>query len=249
MPPIINPPNPYLGSCKVYEGTLISIAGKPRVNAVEFNINLQTGYQVNPRDDVALIIRVNFAQPRIIRSHIQNQQFGNIEDHGDPYRISPYEPFEIKILNEERNNRFLIAINNQHFCEFRHRIPSPAISCLAIDGDLDLHQINIASPDPQPMAPSCPYPSATTGMPMPSLYPSIPTGIQHAPQVNPYPAAPAVPPSGYPATSGPMPTAAYPTGPPPPTSGPAPTPAYYSGYPVSKQFSLLLKILTNKILP
>lgn len=233
MTTINNPPNPYVGPCKVYDGTLLTINGKARINAVEFNINLQTGYQINPRDDVALIIRVNFANPRIIRSTIQNQQFGSIEDFGDARCLNPYEPFEFKILNQEREGRFMIAINGQHFCEYRHRIPTPAISCLAIDGDLDIHRISISSPDPQPI-PAAPYPVGMPNMPTPQLYPNVPS------MPNPGGSA------GYPsAMPGPMPTPATPYGAPPAgpygapqasypgAPGPTPSPAYYGGYPVS----------------
>lgn len=247
--PIIHPSNPYLGVVRVFPGTMIRINGMPRPNATEFNINLQTGPSINPRDDLALHLRPCFTPPRIYRNSLIQGSWGAGETWGNGSSINPHQPFEILILNE--NTEFKIAVNGAHFCEFKHRIPFQQITHLTIDGDVDIHKIHITSPAyqtasaPQPplahTQPNCPYPiNPPMSMPMPSLYPSLPgTGSN-------YPPAP-VPgysqPSAIPGVPGPMPTPAYTQQPYPPPyggsqipgqPGPAPMPAnQMGGYPVS----------------
>lgn len=258
--PIMNPPNPYVGTLRIFPGTLVKISGRPRPNATRFAINFQTGPSLNPRDDLALHLSPCFTPPRVIRNSLRNGAWELEESWGNGNVINPHQPFEIMILAEP--DQFKIAINGMHYCEFKHRIPYQEITHLTIDGDLDIERITITSgPQPQPSPayhqPSAPptsnmppYPTSNAmGMPMPSAYPTLPGNGPPQP-TGFYP-----PTSGYaPPSSGPMPAAAtymsgYPSQPPagqyPPNqyqpgpyptvpAGPSPAGAtYQGGYPVS----------------
>lgn len=242
--PIVNPPNPYVGTLRIFPGTLVKINGQARPNATRFAINFQTGPSLNPRDDLALHLSPCFTPPRIVRNSLRSGAWGLEEAWGNGQILSPHQPFEIYILAEP--DQFKIAINGAHYCEFKHRIAYQEISHLTIDGDVDISQILITEsqqPNYQPPQPtSAPYPtSGPVGMPMPGMYPSIggmyPTPAGVAPGSG-YP----VPTPGtgpYPAAAGPMPTGssygAYPPSYPQSTmGGPAPTGSSYLGqYPVS----------------
>lgn len=222
--PIINPPNPYVGTLRIFPGTLVKVSGQPRPNATRFAVNLQTGPSLNPRDDLALHLSPCFTPPRVIRNSLRQGAWGLEEAWGNGAAINPHQPFEIMILAEP--DQFKIAINGMHFCEFKHRIAYQEISHLTIDGDVDIQRITITSspqapqPSPayqQPNAPPTsnmpPYPTSNTvGMPMPSAYPTLPGG------------GPPQPTGFYPQTSG--------YGPPPMAGGPMPSAStYMSGYP------------------
>lgn len=237
QPPIINPPNPYVGNLRIFPGTLVRVSCRPRPNATRFAINFQTGPSLNPRDDLALHLSPCFTPPRVIRNSLQNNVWGVEEAWGNGTIVSPHQPVEFIILAEP--DQFKIAINGAHYCEYRHRIPYHAITHLTIDGDVDIERISITGPStyeqqsqpsapvyrpsappadfepPQPV-PHLPYPTQPTGMPMPMPMPAATeTSNSIYPTINPGDA----PPSHYPA----MPSM---------PAGPAPTgSSYISGYP------------------
>lgn len=251
--PILNPPNPYVGSLRIFPGTLVKVSGRARPNATRFAINFQTGPSLNPRDDLALHLSPCFTPPRIVRNSLQHGAWGLEEAWGNGSILSPHQPFEIIILAEPE--QFKIAVNGAHYCEFRHRIPYQQITHLTIDGDVDIERIHITSssyvpqPTPVPYAatapaanatPYPPYPTGNTGMPMPSIYPTLgtdqPSGL-HYPNAPNMPAGPmptaSTYTSGYPQTM-PSQPGPYPQAGPYP-GGPAPTGAgYQGGYPVSE---------------
>lgn len=245
--PILNPPNPYVGTLRVFPGTLVKIAGRPRPNATRFAINFQTGPSLNPRDDLALHLSPCFTPPRIIRNTLQSGAWGLEEAWGSGAIMSPHVAFEIMILAEP--DQFKIAVNGAHYCEFRHRIPYHQITHLTIDGDVDIDRISVSSspvsaPQPTPAylpASVPPYPTSQPSMPMPPMYPNL--GPNQAAPVH-YPSMPNAPgpapmsasyASGYP-QAGPYPQPQGGAYPPQMSGGPAPTGGYYqSGYPVSNQ--------------
>lgn len=217
-----------MGTLRIFPGTLVKVAGRPRPNATRFAINFQTGPSTNPRDDLALHLSPCFTPPRVVRNSLIQQAWGVEESWGNGSVFSPHAPFEIMIMAEQE--QFKIAINGAHYCEFRHRIPYQQITHLTIDGDVDIERICVVSdaygsqqqqptaayqspavpsaPPSQGAPPMAPYPTLGGGMPMPTptMYPNL---------------APGSTPSHYPNVPAPsMP------------AGPAPTPASYaSGYP------------------
>lgn len=252
----MNPPNPYVGTLRIFPGTLVKVSGRPRPNAVRFAINFQTGPSLNPRDDLALHLSPCFTPPRIIRNSLQRGVWGLEEAWGNGSLVTPHQPFEIIVLVEP--DQFKIAINGAHYCEFRHRIPYQQITHLTIDGDVDIEKITVTQssqeqPAYQPSAPAPanntpypPYPTVNPGMPMPPMYPTLgpsqpPSHYPSMPQMpaGPMPAAAGYS-SGYPQAPGPYPAAGHQQGPytqAPYMGGPAPAGgSYQSGYPVSSDY-------------
>lgn len=223
--PIISPANPHRSSLRLFPGSLIKVAGRPRPNAVRFAINLQTGPSFNPRDDLVLHLSPCFNPPRIIRNTLQNGVWGLEESWGNGTILSPHAPFEIMIYNQE--NHFKIAINGVHYCEFQHRMRYQEVTHLTIDGDVDIDRITVTSMgEQQPIQP-----------PMPQYSGGQPSGYNNYPPNPPLPSMPPMPSSaggGYNPTSAnypPLPTAStgiYPAAPPMPQApyGGPPQPQY-----------------------
>lgn len=139
---VYNPSVPYVASLpgRLQTGQLIRIQGTPNSSATCFSINLQNGSSTDRRSDVALHLSPVFSPPpRLVRNTIQNQQWGPEESHGSHFPFSPEQSFEIMILVE--SDHFKIAVNGQHFCEFRYRLPLSDVSHLAIDGDVVINSI------------------------------------------------------------------------------------------------------------
>ena len=171
-----------------------------------FSINLQCGPSVNPRDDISLHLSPVFTPPpRVVRNSLQLQQWGPEESFGG-FPFVPGQPFEIIIMIE--SDHYKIAINGQHFAEFRQRIPYHRVNYISIDGDVSLTLIGF-EPGTGPYA-SAPPPVGLNPPPYPTGIPSYPSasasasGYQSAPPPPGYDA-------GYPQASYPAgPTAAYP---------------------------------------
>lgn len=132
--PITNPPVPFVGPIQggFAPGTMVRIQGQVPPTADRFNINLHCG---PPPSDVALHLSVRLLQSYIARNSLQDEGWGSEEDNGS-LPIAPGQSFEIIILCDPGS--YKIAVNGNHFCEFRHRIPFQQVSHLAIDGDVSL---------------------------------------------------------------------------------------------------------------
>ncbi|XP_054706100.1 basic salivary proline-rich protein 2-like [Uloborus diversus] len=147
-----NPVIPYLGALPnpLRPGNLIRIFGSVPHSATCFSINLQNSDNTYQRSDIALHLSPVFSPPpRIVRNSLENQHWGPEESHGVQFPLSCDQGFEILILAE--TDHFKIAINGQHFAEFRYRLPLEKVSYLAIDGDVIVNCIKIESSSPSPM--------------------------------------------------------------------------------------------------
>lgn len=239
--PIMNPQNPYVGTLRLFPGTMVKVYCQPRPNASRFAINFQLGPSLNPRDDLALHLSPCFNPPRLVRNSLQHGQWGLEEAWGNGSVMAPNQAYEFIILVEP--SQFKIAVNGAHYCEFKHRIPFEHVSHLTIDGDVDIERIAISSssqqigtayqPTAPPTAPNPstasntpypPYPIGGATMPMPgaSIYPPLSSNSDGRPGAGMYPSMPAAaPPYAMPSPGGPMPSpAGYSSGPPMPAQPP-----------------------------
>lgn len=151
---------------------------------------------MNPRDDIALHLSPVFSPPpRVVRNSLQAQRWGPEESYGG-FPFVGGQGFEVLILVE--HELFKIAINGQHFAEFRHRISLQRITHLTIDGEVSISLIAFEGGSGAGYSmPSAPPPAMTN-----APYPSV--GMPPYPQAGavPYPTA-GVPP--YPPMGGPTP--------------------------------------------
>lgn len=165
-------------------------------------INIQSGAALKPRDDVMLHISVRPQENVIVRNHFQNQNWGAEERYGgNP--IQAHQSFEIAITAEHAQYR--IAINNQHYCTFVHRLPVNLAQYVSISGTCTVAYITNDQTGPSPGFPPTHvrphYPIATPAHPSP--YP-----IHHnppPPPPMPMPTAPPPYPGHYPGHHHPTP--------------------------------------------
>ncbi|KAK6181701.1 hypothetical protein SNE40_009505 [Patella caerulea] len=138
-PPMYNPAVPLTTGIPgmLTNGRMIFISGVPHPNVSRFSINLQAGSDLALHFDV----RVNYGDThnQVIRTHRQYGNFGPEERQQSYFPFMPNVNFDMIILVEP--HCYKIAVNNQHFVEFNHRIPANSVTSLNIEGDLRLTQV------------------------------------------------------------------------------------------------------------
>ncbi|KAL5008483.1 hypothetical protein ScPMuIL_014064 [Solemya velum] len=139
-PPIYNPPVPLVTSIQggIYQGMMISVSGHPHPSAKRMSINLCCG---SGSKDIALHFDVRFDhigdKNVIVRNHRVNNQWGSEERSISHFPFIPSSNFDILILCDAV--AFKVAVNNQHFLEFAHRIMPPiGVDTLEVTGDVHL---------------------------------------------------------------------------------------------------------------
>ncbi|XP_078592226.1 galectin-8-like isoform X4 [Branchiostoma floridae x Branchiostoma japonicum] len=164
--PVVNPHIPYIGEIQggLQPGKMITIQGfvipgadrKPGLFGIMyeecwFHVNLQCGASTQPRADIALHFNPRLMAGVVVRNCLQNQAWGAEEKPHGPFPFAMGQNFEMIILTEP--DKFKVAVNGQHFIEFRHRIPFQRVNTLAIDGKVQIQAIRFDSGLPQPGAP------------------------------------------------------------------------------------------------
>nr|AJA37867.1 galectin-2-1 [Littorina littorea] len=141
--PIYNPPVPFTSGIPggLAPGRMISISGVPHANPSRFSVNLQSG--TYDGSDVALQFDVRFrfgdSVNTVVRNHCQAGGWGQEERGASYFPFMPNANFDMLILVEPQ--AFKVAVNNQHFAEFRHRLPVHAANTLNVSGDVRLTQV------------------------------------------------------------------------------------------------------------
>ncbi|XP_078592227.1 galectin-4-like isoform X5 [Branchiostoma floridae x Branchiostoma japonicum] len=151
--PVVNPHIPYIGEIQggLQPGKMITIQGFVIPGADRFHVNLQCGASTQPRADIALHFNPRLMAGVVVRNCLQNQAWGAEEKPHGPFPFAMGQNFEMIILTEP--DKFKVAVNGQHFIEFRHRIPFQRVNTLAIDGKVQIQAIRFDSGLPQPGAP------------------------------------------------------------------------------------------------
>lgn len=167
------------------------------------SINIQGGAALSPRDDVALHMSVRPSENIIVRNHLVNHVWGTEERFGG-CPIRPGQHFDLLILAEHA--AWKIAVNNQHFCLFNHRVSVTKAQYISMDGDCRIDSISLegdssgygSKPSAPPQIPTPAFPHMTPYTP--TLFAG---GPPPPPPYTPGPPAYGLPP--YPgAHSGPM---------------------------------------------
>lgn len=174
---IYNPVLPYVGPIggTLLPGRSVRIHGTVHPGATRFAINLQSGPNLYPRDDVAVHISADFIRNCIVRNNILNMNWGPEESHGH-FPLARGQPFDITIHCER--DCYKIHINGSHYTDFIHRIPYERVSYFSVDGDVTVNSIEYSGghgyghghsgghmpmPIPVPMV----YPGAPGHVPLP----------------------------------------------------------------------------------
>ncbi|XP_048736889.2 galectin-4-like [Ostrea edulis] len=142
--PIFNPPvpltTPIFGG--IFPGKMIFINGVPNPNAQRFTINFVCGLYEG--SDIALHCDVRFKVDGdynvVLRNSCQGGSWGAEERQSPYFPFMPNANFDMLIMVE--HDKFKIAVNNQHFLEFTHRLqPLNKIDALQVKGDIQLLQV------------------------------------------------------------------------------------------------------------
>ncbi|GFO04896.1 galectin [Plakobranchus ocellatus] len=142
--PIFNPMVPVNTPIQggFYPGKIIYITGTPRPGASRFQVNLACGFMES--SDLALHFDVRFQYGSdfnvVVRTHRTGGQYGAEEKQASYFPFFAGANFEMMLLCEQHCIK--VAVNNQHFIEFNHRIqPIQRIDHVQIHGDVSISQI------------------------------------------------------------------------------------------------------------
>jgi len=145
LSPVYNPPIPYAypiyGGLK--PGMMIYISGRPSANPYRFTINLQSGTAPYPPSDIAFHFDVRFYNFTVIRNTRTNNVWAKEEFQVSHFPFQPAVNFDMIIKIE--GDRYMVALNGQHFLEFRHRLtPLSRFDTLYIENDVVVSSIRFA---------------------------------------------------------------------------------------------------------
>ncbi|GFT82011.1 galectin-4 [Nephila pilipes] len=145
LSPVYNPSIPYAypiyGGIK--PGMMVYISGRPSASAHRFTVNFQNGTAPYPPPDIALHFDVRFFSHSIVRNSRTNNVWDREETIISHFPFQPAVNFDMIIRIE--NERYMVAINGQHFVEFRHRLhPMSRFDTLYIENDIIVSSIRFA---------------------------------------------------------------------------------------------------------
>jgi len=137
--PFISPP--LKNELKLRCGQIIRILGMITRYGKSLSVNLQFGNQTSAVDDIPLHIDFRPLNGNcIVRNTYQNNKWGIEErDGGCPIKPGDF----IEILIEIGPNRFRIALNGTHFCEYEYRLPLHFANFIRISDDADISTVSL----------------------------------------------------------------------------------------------------------
>lgn len=147
---IKNPRTPFTKGANASNGLIFTVDGYVHPYANRFSFNLHIG---GPEGNIALHVDHRFDQRCIVRNTRRDGAWENEERHSD-IPLSQGNSFKMQVLVESQ--RFMIAYNQRHFCEFYHRLPFYAIDTVNIQGDVEI--LNYQESTSQPQFPTQPPP-------------------------------------------------------------------------------------------
>ncbi|KAG8183870.1 hypothetical protein JTE90_005333 [Oedothorax gibbosus] len=145
LAPVFNPTIPYAypiyGGLK--PGMLIYISGRPCASAYKFAINFQEGTNPYPPPDIAFHLGVRFYSNQVVRNARINDGWEHEENMIPHFPFQPAVNFDMIIRVD--HDRFMVAIDGQHFVEFAHRhFPLDRFDTLYIENDIVVSSIRFA---------------------------------------------------------------------------------------------------------
>lgn len=143
---IHNPPVPFTIPIHggLHPGRTFVVSGVP-TGGPRFNLSFVCGTSVD-QHDVAFVfdarLNIGGTHNTVIRNHKVGGSWGAEERHQSYFPFTPNVPFELTVTVE--HHAFKVAVNNQPFLEFNHRLqPLHRVTHLIVDGDVRLTQVKI----------------------------------------------------------------------------------------------------------
>ncbi|KAK3093288.1 hypothetical protein FSP39_013675 [Pinctada imbricata] len=137
--PMYNPPVPLNIGIPggMHPGKMIFVSGMPS-QAGSFSFNIQDGQEIAFHFNVR--IQQGHDKHEVVRNSKSNGNWGQEERSKPHFPFTPNTNFDAIILCEQ--NCFKVAVNNQHFVEFRHRLnPVQRFNTFSVVGDVRLTQV------------------------------------------------------------------------------------------------------------
>uniref|UniRef100_T1IQM3 Galectin n=1 Tax=Strigamia maritima TaxID=126957 RepID=T1IQM3_STRMM len=116
------------------EGTTICMSGRPNQAANKFTVDLFFGGQYGRAGNVGFHISVRFAERSIVRNTNINGSWGQEERDMFKFPFEPNTNFKMKIICE--STQFVVFVNGQYLCNYRHRLSYTQIDRLRVEGDV-----------------------------------------------------------------------------------------------------------------
>lgn len=141
--PLYNPAVPLVMPIPggLYPGRMVAISGIPHQHCSRFSVNLQAGTFDGSDIALHLDVRLNYGDSHhvVVRNHYKAGTWGREERGVSYFPFRPNQNFDILILVDPAS--FKVAVNNQHFVEFNHRLPIQSANTLSVTGDVRLTQV------------------------------------------------------------------------------------------------------------
>ncbi|EAT35863.1 AAEL012003-PA [Aedes aegypti] len=119
--PVSNPSTPFLGEIPGGLSVKQRLFIRGRLTGAEmFNINLQSGAAVKPRDDTPLHISIRPGDKRIVRNSFVGGAWQQEERDGK-CRIREGAKFRLEI--KVKKSHYTLKMDGEKFAKFRHRLP------------------------------------------------------------------------------------------------------------------------------
>lgn len=110
----------------------ILIVGSVKHNADRFSVNLKNTQSNN----IMMHVNPRFREGAFVRNTLTNGNWGSEERQIAFMPLSPGQPFQMEILNQ--NHGYKVLVNGSPVFEYRHRIQSKQVNQIEIDGDVIL---------------------------------------------------------------------------------------------------------------
>uniref|UniRef100_A0A182JZW7 Galectin n=1 Tax=Anopheles christyi TaxID=43041 RepID=A0A182JZW7_9DIPT len=103
-----------------------------------FNINLQYGPEVDPRDDTALHLSIRPGDRRIVRNTYADQCWQDEERSGGcPINVG--DPFTLEI--RVKDTHYSIRFNDEKYCTFSHRMPCEMVNFIHLGAGASIDSV------------------------------------------------------------------------------------------------------------
>ena len=143
LQPIFNPPLPFHQKFSegLRNGFMIYISGRLHQSPDRFSIDLLS--TTLSHNDIAFHLNIRVRDSMVVRNCYQSGKWGEEE------RQIPHFPFyagvNFDLIIRVETNQYLIAVNGQHFLQFKHRIPHNFVNGMNINGDVVITSIRFSN--------------------------------------------------------------------------------------------------------
>nr|XP_014436892.1 galectin-9 [Pelodiscus sinensis] len=144
---------------------MVIISGTVSQNCDRFHIDFESASSQNPQNDIAFHFNPRFEEGGyVVCNTFENQSWGK-EERKYKMPFLKGHSFKVKIL--VKHDSFMVTVNEDHFLEYKHRIPVHKVKAIGVAGGMEVSDISFqkaAPPEPyQPQPYPMPYRTSMAG--------------------------------------------------------------------------------------